>query len=183
MKNQLFMRLVVAFVLSMALPAAAQTGRIAHFSHGGSVATLAMNAAGDNFGIPHSRGEHAVDSLVCLNDSLAMSYGRYRSVPWQAGEAELKKATWQPYTNQIQYYSGRYEPKKWQEAVQDLQQRNKQARLVGFDKQLKMRGRKKPTSRSAAFPKRPFQYSFWREMAGVAGLGLVGWLLGRQRTT
>jgi hypothetical protein len=183
MKKQLLGRLTATAIALSALPAAAQTGRIAHLSHGGSPATLAAAVAADNFGIPTTRSEHAADSLVCLNDSMAMSYGRYRSVPYHASEAELQKASWRPSSYQMQYYSGRYEPQKWQEAVQYLQQRNKEARLVGFDKQLKTRGRKqrKSASQSQSFPKRPFQYSLWRAAVGVAGLGAVSWLLGRKR--
>lgn len=182
MKNQLFEPLVVAFVLSVALPAAAQTGRIAHFSHGGSAATLPAGVAGDNFGLPTRKTEYATDSLVCLNDSMAVSYGRYRSVPWRASDAELKNAPWQPYNNPIQYYSGQYQLQKWQEAVRALQQQQQQAKQIGFDKQLKTRSRRKSSSRSQVLPRRPFQYSFWREAAGVASLGVVGWLLGRKRT-
>jgi len=165
---------------STLLTAAAQTGRIAHRSHGGSPATL---AAADNFGLPEDRSELIIDSLVCLNDSMAMSYGRYRSVRWGAGDAELRKKPWQSYNNSVQYFSGRYELQKWQEAVQALQQEQPKARLLGFDKQLKTRGRKqrKSASQSQVLPTRPFQYSFWRGAAGVAGLGAVGWLLGRKR--
>jgi len=180
MKNRLIERLVVAAVMSTALPAAGQTGRIAHFSHGGSTATLAAAAAADNFGLPTRREEEATDSLVCLNDSMVASYGRYRAVPWRASDAELKKAAWQPYNNSIQYYSGPYHPQRWQEALQDLRRQYPQAKLIGFDKQLKKQGRKKSASQSQALPKRPFQYSFWRGLAAVAGLGAVGWLLGRK---
>lgn len=157
---------------------AAQTGRIAHFSHGGSTAALAV---ADNFGLPENRSEYNMDSLVYLNDSMAISYGRYRAVSFRASDAELKKAPWSLSTRQLQYYSGQYQPQRWQEAVQALQQQQPRVKQVGFDKQLKIRGRKKSSSRSQAFPLRPFQYSFWRSAAGVAGLGAVGWLLGRKR--
>jgi len=179
MKNNLSQVLLVATLLSIALPAAAQTGRIAHFSHGGSPTTLAAGA-GDNFGLPTSRSEFIVDSLVYLNDSLAMSYGRYRSVSYQVSDAELKKAPWRLRIGQVQYYTGSYQPQRWQETMTQLQQQNSQTKLVGFDKQLKKRGRKKTTSQSQIFLKRPFQYSFWRGVVGVAGLGAVGWLLGRK---
>jgi hypothetical protein len=139
--------------------------------------------AADNFGLPSSRSEGVTDSLVCLNDSMALSYGRYRAVRWQAGEEALRKAAWQPTTEHVQYYAGAYHPQRWQEALQDLRRQNPQAKLIGFDKQLKKRRSKKAASQSQsqALPKRPFQYSFWRGVAGVAGLGAVGWLLGRQR--
>ncbi len=120
------------------------------------------------------------DSLVYLNDSLALRYRRYRSVSWQAGDAELKKAAWQSSSEQVQYYSGAYHPQRWEEAVQDLRRQYPQAKLLKFEKQLKKQGRRKSTSQSQAFPKRPFQYSFWRGLAGVAGMGAVGWLLGRK---
>jgi len=173
----------LAAALGAALPAAAQTGRIAHFSHGGSAATLAAAEAADNFGLPTSRDEYVTDSLVYLNDSMATRYGRYRSVRWGASDAELQKKPWQLSNNPVHYFSGRYEPQKWQAAVQALQQEQPKAKLLGFDKQLKAKGRKqkKSASQSQVLPKRPFQYSFWRGVAGVAGLGAVGWLLGRKR--
>jgi len=181
MKKYLLPCLAAAAALGAARPAAAQTGRVAHLSHGGSPATLEASVAADNFGIPTSRSEHVTDSLVYLNDSTAMRYGRVRMVRWQASEEELKKAKWQPNNGQLQYYSGTYQPQRWEEAVQDLRRQYPQAELVRFDKQAKKQGRKKSTSQSQAFPKRPFQYSFWRGVAGVAGLGAVGWLLGRKR--
>lgn len=183
MKNHLLLCLAVAAALGAARPAAAQTGRIAHYSHGGSPATLAAAVAADNFGLPPDRREGIADSMVYLNDSVATCYSRYRSVSWRASDAELKKAPWQSYNNPVQYFSGRYEPQKWREAVQALQQQHPKAKLLGFDKQLTTKGhkQKKSASQSQAFPQRPFQYSFWRGVAGVAGLGAVGWLLGRKR--
>jgi hypothetical protein len=183
MKNHLLPYLIAAAALGTARPAAAQTGRIAHFSHGGSAATLAADVAADNFGLPDKLEQYVTDSLVYLNDSMATRYGRYRSVRWGASNAELQKKPWQSYNELIQYYLGRYESQKWQEAVQALQQREKpKAKLIGFDKQLKMKGRRqKSASQSQVFSRRPFQYSFWRGVAGVAGLGAVGWLLGRKR--
>jgi hypothetical protein len=180
MKKYLLPCLAIAAALGAAQPTAAQTGRIAYFSHGGSAATLAAAEAADNFGLPGNRSEHITDSLVYLNDSLALSYGRFRVARWQEGEEALKKAKWQPNNGQIQYYSQAYHPQRWEEAVQDLRRQNPQAKLIGFDKQLKKPVRKKPTSQ-LSFPKRPFQYSFWRAVTGVAGLGAVGWLLGRKR--
>jgi hypothetical protein len=181
MKKCLLPYLVVAAALGVARPAASQTGRIAHLSHGGSAATLASAEAADNFGLPTMRSEDMTDSLVYLNDSLATSYRRYRSVSWRAGDAELKKASWRSSSEQVQYYSGPYQLQRWEEAVQDLRRQYPEAKLLKFEKQSKKQGRKKSTSQSQAFPMRPFQYSFWRGVAGVAGLGAVGWLLGRKR--
>ncbi len=179
MKKYLLLCFAIAF--GSARPAAAQTGRIAHLSYGGSPATLAAAEAADNFGLARHRSELITDSLVYLNDSVAMSYGRFRSVLWGEGEEALKKVPWQRQEERVQYYSKAYHPQPWQEALQELRRQHPQAKLVGFDKQLKKQRRKKSASQSQAFPPRPFQYSFWRGVAGVAGLGAVGWLLGRQR--
>lgn len=165
----------------LAASATAQTGRIAHLSHSGSAATLGKAVEADNFGLPPNKHEAVVDSLMCLNDSVALSYARHRSVSRWAGDAELKKVPWRSDSRQLQYYSGAYHPQRWEEAVQELRRQYPQAKLLKFEKQAKKQGRKKSTSQSQAFPKRPFQYSFWRGLAGVAGLGAVGWLLGRQR--
>lgn len=190
MKKYLLPCLVIAAALGVARPAAAQTGRIAHLSHGGSPATRGEAVAADNFGLPDKLEQYVTDSLVYLNDSMATRYGRYRSVRWGASDAELQKKPWQSSSNLVQYFWGRYEPQKWQEAVQKWQdamqasqQEQPKLKLIGFDKQLKTKGRKqkKSASQSQAFPRRPFQYSFWRGVAGVAGLGAVGWLLGRKR--
>ncbi len=165
----------------LAASATAQTGRIAHLSHSGSAATLGRAVAADNFGLPPNRHEAVVDSLVYLSDSVAIRYARYRSVSRWASDAELEKAPWHSDSRQLQYYSGAYHPQRWEEAVQDLRQQYPQAKLLKFEKQVKKQGRRKSTSQNQAFPKRPFQYSFWRGLGAVAGLGAVGWLLGRQR--
>ena len=61
----------------VAVPVLAQTGRIAHFSHGGSLATLAQEgAAADNFGTPTAYFE--VDSVRYLSEDAVMGYGRWR---------------------------------------------------------------------------------------------------------
>ncbi|MDO7847995.1 hypothetical protein Q5H92_16640 [Hymenobacter sp. M29] len=74
MKIQLFNSLVIlALWGSLAQTAVAQTARIAHLSHSGSMATL--EAAADNFGIPPSHFE--ADSIEILTDSTAREYGRW----------------------------------------------------------------------------------------------------------
>jgi hypothetical protein len=166
--------LAVALSGGLALSASAQTERIALASHAGRVAE-----AGANFGLPNRR-EHIVDSLVCKNDSMLTEYSRSRSQLFPASEAEWSKVPWQKQQHYMLYYYGPYEQQSWQEAVESLQQRYPQAKIVGFDKQLKKRKNKKPASHIHVFPKRPFQYSYWRGLAGAVALGAVGWLLGRK---
>jgi len=95
-------------------------------------------------------------------------------------EAEWRKVPWQKQQHYTLYYYGPYEQQSWQEAVESLKQRYPQAKIVGFDKQLKKRKNKKPSGRVQDLPKRPFQYSYWHGLASVAALGAVGWLLGKK---
>jgi len=60
-------------VSSLTLPAAAQTARIAHLSHGGNLETL--DAAGDNFGLPSHKFQ--LDSVCLISDSMAVEYGQW----------------------------------------------------------------------------------------------------------
>lgn len=166
--------LAIALSGGLALSASAQTGRIALASHAGRAAE-----AGDNFGLPH-REEHVIDSVVCRNDSMLTEYSRSRSRMFIESEAEWRKVPWQKQQHYTLYYYGPYEQQSWQEAVESLQQRYPQAKIVGFDKQLKKRKNKKPSGRVQDFSKRPFQYSYWRALAGAAALGAVGWLLGKK---
>jgi hypothetical protein len=170
--------LPIALSGSLSLSATAQTGRIALASHAGRVAE-----ASDNFGLPYRSREKrqiVIDSLVCKNDSMLIEYSRYRSQLFPASEAAWEKIPWQKHESYQPYYYGPYGQESWEEAVESLQQQYPQAKVVGFDKQLKKRKNKKPAGRIQAFPKRPFQYSYWRGLAGVVALGAVGWLLGRK---
>lgn len=65
--------LLMAFGAGLLQPALAQTARIAHLSHGGSLATL--DATADNFGIPPSH--FVADSIEILPDSTAREYGKW----------------------------------------------------------------------------------------------------------
>jgi hypothetical protein len=155
---------------SLASPAAAQTGRIALASHAGRVA-----GAIDNFGIvPMPADEWRADTLVYLNDSLALHSGQMRS--WRYKQQQ-EKAVWHRRVEEEQYnVSGNPPP---QVVLEELRKYYPKAVFVGFDKwgkRLKM----KPSKGAQLFPKRPFQYSYWRGLAGMAALGAVGWLLGRK---
>ncbi|MGI4864116.1 MAG: hypothetical protein ACRYFZ_09360 [Janthinobacterium lividum] len=129
--------------------------------------------------MPDFINQFQVDSIVCVNDTLAIEYGRMRRVPYLQ-EPITSKVRWQQTANEVTYYQPRYGQQSWQEAVTALQQQFSGVKLVGFDKQLKKRSRKKPSGYIQPFPKRPFQYSYWHGLATVAALGSVGWLLGRK---
>lgn len=68
-------RLTLALLLAAAAPAAAQTARIAHASHGGRPETLVADAAADNFGI--LQPYFVADSIRFLTDTTALEYGKW----------------------------------------------------------------------------------------------------------
>lgn len=149
-----------------------QTGRIAHFSHGGSAATLAA-AAGkmDNFGEPVRMFESRVDSVVYQTDSTATIYSHQRA------RYNAADKNWHPVAAYDFYY--KYPNLSWAEVVAKLQSEYPQAKFVGFDKKkpvLKPKlPHKKGHTKTAALPP---PRSFWQGLAAVAGCVLVGWLLG-----
>ncbi|GAA4364563.1 hypothetical protein GCM10023185_34180 [Hymenobacter saemangeumensis] len=69
-------------------PAIGQTARIAHLSHGGSLATLAPEL--DNFGEPIPY--FAVDSVRLISDSTALEYGEWRWA-WRTEQEKEKMRT------------------------------------------------------------------------------------------
>lgn len=178
--------LLVALSGAFIFPSAAQTGRIAHFSHGGSGGTLvAETAAMDNFGYPV---RFVVQEVRRISDSTAVRRGYIE----QGGKSPLND------TIQFLTHDKRAVPRSdgWFlpscgpiQSLEAIRSRYPEAVFVGFDKaQPLMRSDKKskpapkkPSGHIDYFPKRPFQYSYWRGLASVAALGAVGWLLGKKR--
>jgi len=160
--------LLVALASTVALSSAAQTGRIAHYSHGGSAVTLPSEEKGvDNFGNPYPYGhrpeEWKNDSFVSINDSLVEHRGLVRTYTNSSEQAG-------PWKHRVDVYIGR--------GKEIVKYTYPKAGLVKHPK--KKPHSSKPAGNSSALPVRPFQYSFWRGLGGVAGLGALGWLLGRK---
>lgn len=158
--------LFVAFVSALALPSVAQTGRIAHFSHSGRVA-LATGEVADNFGISYVEQEWKDDSIITVSRTTVEHRGqlrmRYVNTKQGAGPWERHVASYPVADKQM------------------LQNSFPNAVVENTSEKKKPSGRK-PAGHVQPFPKRPFQYSYWRGLAGIAALGAVGWLLGNKRS-
>lgn len=173
----------------LAFSGAAQTGRIAHFSHSGSAVMLAKEKEReDNFGYYHVV---VIEEVKRLSDSTAARRGyMYYS---GSGKREIISDTIQFLTHDKRAIANGPD---WflrscglGETLESIRERNPKAVLIGFDKtqqagqpqKTKKPVPKKPSGHMEAFPKRPFQYSYWRGLASAAALGAVGWLLGKKR--
>jgi len=161
--------LLVTLGSGLARAAAAQTGRIALASHAGQVAET-----DDNFGIvPMPADVWRADTLTYVNDSLALHTGQMRS--WRYAQ-QYEKGAWHRQVEQVAYKV--LGSPSLQAIVEELRRQNPSTVFVGFEKWGGTR--KKLLRGTQLFPKRPFQYSHWRGLAGAAALGAVGWLLGRK---
>ena len=160
----------LGFASLLSSHALAQTGRIAHFSHGGSAATLgAAQQAADNFGDPPTY--FIADSIRYLSPTTALGYGHWS---WRrAGNTDtmhLPQAMSKPA-------AARY----WQQLFVN-------AKLTGFDspnptnappaKRFKRRPKRAAVLRQPARPVASLGFGF-----GLALLVSAGWLLAGKKPT
>ena len=164
--------------------AQAQTARIAHLSHGGSLAALAESETTDDFGIPPTR--FIADTIVAISDTTAVVYGRISR--WGNGEGTRS-------TRAIDYGKHAYQqatatgPQSRGTAVRLLQQRYPDAKLVGFDTlakpatpvmpPLKKHKTKRKRQEGAMLPPvtPPQHPGVWLALAAIIGLGAAGLFL------
>ena len=157
------------------LPAVAQTGRIAHFSHGGSTATLvAEQAAADNFGEPMPY--FVPDSVRFLSGKMALSYGKWH---WGGNGS----------TTDTLRFPEKYSP---QQAATYTRQLYTRAKLIGFDsvgssrkaapmveRPVKAKHKKRAARTNTALPASSAGLSLGALV--ILGVASVGWLLGGKK--
>jgi hypothetical protein len=167
---------------SLARPAGAQTARIAHFSHSGGLATLADEAAADNFGTPPAY--FAVDSIRLISDTSALEYGKWHGYH-AAGKPEVQTQVFSSHRAE-----GRTSAKAY---ITQSTQYQPRIKIVGYDTIPKgatpavgvptVEKRKTKRRKSAALPATPMPPQHPGVLLGVLlilGLGGAGWLLGER---
>ncbi len=166
-------------------PTLAQTARIAHFSHSGSVSTLGSNAKADNFGIPYP---HFVeDSLRLTSDTTALAYGQWR-VYANSDDKKYKEKT------RVVGFGRGYSKKDRRELVRYYQQYHPNVKLIGFDStaapatvppmpvKLKSKNKRRKAAGNVMIPAvPPHSTDVWWGTALLLGLAGAGWLLGERR--
>ena len=177
---------VAACVGNAGLVAQAQTARIAHLSHSGSLATLAVEEAADNFGLPPTR--FFADTIVATSDTTAVAHGRLSR--WNTKDGSRSTRTIN-YGKQAYQQSTAIGPQSRGTAVRLLQQRYPGAKLVGFDtlvkptpapvlpveKQKRKRKRMESALLDVGPPAPPQHPGVWLALAAIVALGAACALL------
>jgi|GEM_PF-2556308 len=174
--------LIAGLVAGGLRPALAQTARIAHLSHGGSVETL--DAAADNFGIP-PMPYFLADSVRLLSDTAALEYGN-----WYRVSEEQKKVQTHlvrlaaPSTKNPGLITKR-------ELLKNYQNYQPAVKLIGFDSTAKpvtpapAIQKQKAKRRKSAFlpvvPAPPQHPGVALVVAAILTFAGAGWLLGQRR--
>ncbi|MBO2008247.1 hypothetical protein [Hymenobacter negativus] len=180
MRNTLFTLTVFwGLIAGLARPALAQTARIAHFSHSGSMATL--NVLADNFGevAPY----FVVDSIKFLSDTTTLEYGSWqghRNVP-------TDKTSIHQFNSRL-WGDNRVSAKSY---IEDVRSARPQLKVVGYDTLLPtqkptpvLKKQKTKRKKSAFIPVTPVPPQHPGVMLAVAAILVLtgaGWLLGERR--
>lgn len=165
-------------VSGLALPAPAQTARIAHLSHGGSLETLAAAEALDNFGLPSPK--FIVDSIRFLSDTTALEYGTWR---WARG-SDLEKE--KVRTHKFSSRQAGDSPIPAKKYVEQKARYQPALKVLAYDTLpapapvlKKQKTKRKKAALLITLPAEPpRQYGLWLGAACVLGLAGAGWLLG-----
>ena len=167
MTTSCFRLLLLGLLVGLFQPVRAQTARIAHFSHGGSGATLAADEALDNFGL-HT--EERPEKFTRLNDSIAQVDGQQR----------VNNGPWQPLKWQQQYHSA-HDAETAAQAVKQLRKQYPDAKFVGFEPKPGDKHKKSAMVPVGPATRPPHYPGTALTVALILALGSVGWLLGERR--
>ena len=160
-------------------PVVAQTARIAHFSHSGSVVTL--DAAVDNFGGPIPTPYFKVDSIRLISDTTALGYGRWHRIDNDEKTLQIRLAA------QVEKKPERLTK---QQLVREYQHYQPDVKLIGFDSTpvvapapllKKQKIKRKKSAFLPATPAPPRHPGVALAVALILAMGGLGWLLGERR--
>ncbi|MDO7877490.1 hypothetical protein Q5H93_22315 [Hymenobacter sp. ASUV-10] len=173
--------LTAALVALLTSVAPAQTARIAHLSHSGSL--TALDAAADNFGTRPMPPYFVADSVRLLSDTTAIQYGHWSRASKERSEEKthivrLATADDQGLATKrstVNYYQ-RYRP---------------EVKLIGFDSTTKpaapapvlkkQKARRKKAALYPAVPAPPQHPGVGLAVAAILLFAGAGWLLGERR--
>lgn len=167
MTTSCFRLLLLGLLVGLFQPARAQTARIAHFSHGGSGATLVADEALDNFGL-HT--EERPEKFTRLNDSIAQVEGQQR----------VNNGPWQPLKWQQQYHSA-HDAETAAQAVEQLRKQYPDAKFVGFEPKPGGKHKKSAIVPVGPATSPPHDPGPALAVALILALSGAGWLLGERR--
>ncbi|MDO7877491.1 hypothetical protein Q5H93_22320 [Hymenobacter sp. ASUV-10] len=160
--------------------AAAQTARIAHFSHSGSEETLAEAGTLDNFGIIPPYFE--VDSVQLLSDTTALEYGRWNYMHREQENLREQK------TNLVTYPK-RYGWGQKKQLALHYQENSPKMKVLGFDSvaapaipapALKTQKAKRKKAAFLLTVPAPPHPGVWVGVAAILLFAGAGWLLGER---
>lgn len=179
MNFRFLLLLVLAVGLTYAAPA--QTARIAHLSHGGSLETLA--AGEDNFGTPPPY--FLADSIEILSDTTAREYGRWAGYRAPAEKTRVVQYSYPrrgaTYAQSATYYiANEQRSHRQSQPIKVVRRDTTVAHAAPAPTLKKQKAKRKKAFLPPTVPTPP-QSGVWVGIAAMVLLAGAGWLLGERR--
>ncbi|GAA4364559.1 hypothetical protein GCM10023185_34170 [Hymenobacter saemangeumensis] len=175
MSSSIFLRFNAVALLAGGLlaPAAAQTARIAHLSHGGSAETL--DAAADNFGLGDA--VFFVDSIRLLSDTTALEFGSWQGVMIKKEQSKERVRTLKFSSRQVGH--SQVSAKSY---VEQTARFHPKLKILAYDTLppvlKKQKAKRKKSAYLPAVPTPPQHPGLGLGVAVLLTLAGAGWLLG-----